>query len=350
MLYYFFNENTIKYIYFPLFISFFFSFIISNYFIFILNKYKFYQNNRIFIPRRHLLKKNIPTMGGIIILIPFLLLSIIFIDFNNKSILFLFLFFIFNFIIGFIDDYIKCFVFNSNGLSIINKYLLQSFLIIIYIIYLFNIKNNFLYNYFFFIFNFFINIKYFYLLLWYFLLIGCINSVNFTDGLDGLVVFPLILNFLFLLIVSFFYFKYYLFTNLYISNIIFYKNLILINSIMIGSLLSFLIFNFHPAKIFLGDTGSLSIGSLLGSIYILLNKEWYLLLVGFIFLIESITVILQILWFKFFRKRLFYMTPIHHHYEICGYSENKIVLFFWFISLFFFILSLLIFLINYVYL
>lgn len=295
------------------------------------------------MPKSHYLKKNIPTMGGIIIVLFFLFFYIIFFNIFNKSILFIFLYFMLNSIIGFLDDYIKCFVSNSNGLSIFKKYLLQSFITIIYIYILYNINifNFKKYKFYFFL----INIKYIYFFIWYILLMGCINSVNITDGLDGLVVFPLILNFLFLLIISIYKYKFYLFDSFNFFYLNYYKDFILINSIFIGCLLSFLFFNFYPAKIFLGDIGSLSIGSLIGSIYIFLNKEFYLILVGFVFLFEIISVIIQILWFNFFKKRFFKIAPIHHHYEICGYSELNIVLFFWSVSLFFFFLSLLIFII-----
>ncbi len=325
----------------PFFLSLILSFFFIKYFIFVFNKYKFFQNLRIIIPNNHILKKNIPTMGGLIILLCFFLIFFLFFyKIFNFDIFILFLFFILNALIGLLDDYIKCFILNSNGLSIFYKYILQSLISFLYIYYLYNYSFLNLNNYFI-IFNYKFYINYIYFILWYLILVGTSNSVNFTDGLDGLVSFPLILNFIFLLIICFneyFYIINYILINY--NYLIFIKYLIISISIILGILFSFLYYNFYPARIFLGDVGSLSLGFILSSIFILLKKEFFLLLSGFVFLIEIISVIIQILSFNFFGKRVFLMAPLHHHYEILNYKEKNIVFVFWFISFLSFLISL----------
>ncbi len=333
------------------FLSFFFSYFFGKYFLFFLNKNKIYHNVRDLNLKNNFNKSNIPIMGGLIIIFSFLLTSFIFVNWIDINIFILILFFIFNVFIGFLDDFLKVYKKNSDGLSIFYKYLLQSLISILFIFFLLNFKINYSNDL---IFNFFkkiINIKYYYFFLWYFLLVCGINAVNFTDGLDGLVLFPLILVILFLILVSICSSNFYLSFLLNIKYIYYAKDLILINSILFGSLLSFLLLNFSPAKIFLGDVGSLSLGSLISMMFILLNKELYFILVGYLFFIEFLSVLFQIIFFKLFKIRIFMMSPIHHHYELLGYSEITIVIYFWVISFFSFFLSCLVFLgLNNVYL
>ncbi len=325
----------------PFFLSLISSFFLIKYFIYFLNKNNFFQKSRFIIPSNHILKKNIPTMGGLIILLCFFLIFFLFFyRIYNFDIFILFLFFIFNSLIGFLDDYMKCFILNSNGLSIFNKFILQSFTSFFYIYYLY--KYSFLnLNIFLNILNYKFNMKYFYFFLWYFILVGTSNSINITDGLDGLVIFPLILNFIFLLIICFneyFFIIDYILINY--NYLIFIKYLIISISIILGILFAFLYYNFYPAKIFLGDIGSLSLGFILPAIFILLRKEFFLLLSGFIFIVEIVSVIIQIFSFNFFNKRVFLMAPLHHHYELLNYEEKNIVFMFWFISFISFLISL----------
>ncbi len=321
--------------------SFFLSFLIIKYFLYFFKKYKILQMVRKNNLNKFFKKKYIPTMGGISFFLVFLLSTFIWVNFLDIHILILILFFVLNFCIGFLDDFLKIYFKNCDGLTILQKFFLQnlSILIFIYLIVLnnlyFDISDIFyIKNYYY---------RYLYYFLWYFLLICSINAVNFTDGLDGLVIFPLILVFLFLFIVSLFSSNVYIANILNIRYIYYAKDFALMCIIILGSCLSFFYFNFYPAKIFLGDTGSLSIGSLLSAMFILLHKEFYLILVGFIFVIEFISVILQIFYFKFFKKRFFLMAPIHHHYELNNFTEIKIVSFFWIISLISFFLSILFF-------
>ncbi len=330
-----------------LFFSFFISLYFSNYYLAFCKRYKIYQPIRKDINLDHCRKNNTPTMGGIIIIISIFLTSLLFLDWSNYYVILLFYVLFSNFLIGSLDDFLKVFFENSCGLSILNKYILQSFFsfIFIYLYYGNNIFLNIIKLPFF---NKYINLGYLNFLLQYFVLVGSSNSVNITDGLDGLVIFPLILVSLFLFIIS------YISSNIYLSKIfnftyLFYsEDLVILSVILLGSLLGFFWFNFYPAKIFMGDIGSLSLGSLIGAMFILLHKEFYLLIVGFIFVIEILSVMLQVFYFKFYKKRIFLMSPLHHHYELKGFNELEVVSFFWIISLISFFLSLL-FLIGLIY-
>ena len=158
-----------------------------------------------------------------------------------------------------------------------------------------------------------------YYLLLVFIIVGTSNAVNLTDGLDGLVAGNLLIAFLGLLLFSF-----------YESN---YQLLTFIVAIL-GALFGFLWFNINPARIFMGDTGSLSLGALLAGISIILHKELPLVILGIVFVAEALSVIFQVSFFKLTGgKRLFKMSPLHHHFELCGWTENKIVVRFWMIGI-----------------
>ncbi len=324
--------------FFLLIFSFLFSLFFGKYFLFFLKNMNVYQNNRLCNHKDNFNKNYTPTMGGIIILFPFITIIFFFLFFMSFFSKILFCFFLLNMFIGLLDDYIKCFIKNSNGLSILEKYFLQTivnFLFVYFLLFKMNLNVNYLY---------YINNKIFYLFFLYFIIVFSSNAINITDGLDGLVIFPLILNCILLLIMSIISSSPILSFVFGIKYINYSKDLIIINIVLLGSLFSFFIFNFYPAKVFLGDVGSLSIGFLIISMFILLYKEFYFFLSGFIFFLEIISVIIQVIYFKIFKKRFFYIAPIHHHYEIKGYSEIEIVLFFWILSLICFIFSLLFFL------
>ncbi len=319
-----------------LFFSLFLSFFSIHYLIFFFNKNKIFQVVRKNNSNKFFKKKYVPSMGGISIFLVFFFLMFFFVNIFDIHIFLLILFFILNFLIGFLDDFLKIYLKNCNGLSILQKFFLQNISIFIFIYFIivnnlyFDIHENYYY-------------RYLYYILWYFLLMFGINAVNFTDGLDGLVILPIILVFLFLFIVSLFSSNIYMSNFLGIKYIYYAKDLSIISILMFCSCLFFFAFNFYPAKIFLGDTGSLSIGSLLSAMFILLHKEFYFITVGFLFVIEFLSVVLQVLYFKLFKKRIFLMSPIHHHYELSNYSEIRIVVYFWIISLISLFFSILLF-------
>jgi phospho-N-acetylmuramoyl-pentapeptide-transferase len=173
--------------------------------------------------------------------------------------------------------------------------------------------------------NMILNLKLFYVFfISIFFFLGVINGVNMTDGLDGMVTFPLILNFLFLFIVSV------------------VKNEIHISYIcicMIGILLGFLYFNINKARIFMSDCGAIFLGGFLGTLYVLLKVEFFLPIVGIVFVVNVITSFIQVTSIKYFKKKIFLMAPLHHHFELLGVKETTIVFYVWWWSLLFFFIG-----------
>lgn len=311
-----------------LFFSFFISLSIGYYIIEQLNNFRFFQSIRSNGPLSHFLKQGTPTMGGVIMLVSVIASVIIWGDLFNVYIWYVLYIFVTYGVLGFIDDFLKIKRKNSLGLSILNKYLWQSFIALLLIIVIFRFKSHEIYMPF--------NI--WNVLLAYFTIVGTSNSVNLSDGLDGLAIIPIALVTIGLAIVagitSNLNFSHYF----HISYIFYVKELIIVCAAIVGTSLGFLWFNAYPAQIFMGDIGSLSFGGAVGVIAVLLQQEFLLFIMGGVFVIESLSVILQVGCFKIFRRRIFKMAPIHHHFELKGCSESKIVVRFWIIS---FILMLL---------
>ena len=290
-------------------------------------------------PETHFYKKGTPTLGGLLILCSIIVSSILwtsnFSNFNYILILTLILFGI----IGFIDDLQKLKL--GKGISSKAKFLCQ--LLATVIIFLTIKYNGFDLNKFSipFLKNVSIELGYFYFVLILLIVIGSTNATNLTDGLDGLVAMPLIFVFL-----TFAIFAYVLgninFSDYLLVNYIFGSGeIVIFCTSAIGALLGFLWFNSSPATIFMGDTGSQSLGASLAVTSILLKQEIVLAVAGGLFVIETVSVMLQVTYFKFSKgKRLFLMAPIHHHYEKKGLSEQKIVIRFWILSFLFCLLAL----------
>ena len=290
-------------------------------------------------PKTHLHKKGTPALGGLLILFSIILNSIIWTSnysiFNYILILTLILFGL----IGFIDDFYK--IKKGNGISSKTKFFGQ--LLATIIVYLTIKYNGFDLNKFNipFLKDSSIEIGYLYFILILFIIIGSTNATNLTDGLDGLVSMPLIFVFLtfaiFAYILGNINFSEYLLVN-YIKGS---GEIVIFCTSAIGALLGFLWFNSSPASIFMGDTGSQSLGASLAVTSILLKQEIVLAVAGGLFVIETISVMLQVSYFKYSKgKRLFLMAPLHHHYEKKGLSEQKIVIRFWILSFLFCLLAL----------
>ena len=290
-------------------------------------------------PKTHFLKKGTPTLGGVLILFSIIISSIIwtsnFSKFNYILILTLILFGI----IGLIDDYKKVKI--GKGITTKAKFIGQ---LIATVIIFFTIKyygfelNKFNIP---FLKDTYLELGYFYFVLILFIIIGATNATNLTDGLDGLVSMPLIFVFLTFAIFSYILgninFSDYLLVN-YIKGS---GEIVIFSTSAIGALLGFLWFNSSPASIFMGDTGSQSLGASLAVTSILLKQEIVLAVAGGLFVIEAISVMLQVSYFKITKgKRLFLMAPLHHHYEKKGLSEQKIVIRFWILSFLFCLLAL----------
>ena len=303
---------------------------------------KFFSNQKITGPIRedgpdqHLIKKiGTPTMGGIMILIGILSGTLLWSDLSNYYVWFLILVVTSFGLLGAIDDYIKIKKRNSSGLSSKSKFFLQIILAIIAINYLNNVVgHDHLKNlYFPFFKNLILNLGIFFVPFCIFIIVGSSNAVNLTDGLDGLATVPVIL------VASCFAFICYVVGNTVFANYLqipYIENVgevaIFCGSIM-GSCLGFLWYNAPPAKIFMGDTGSLSLGSSLGAVSIISKHEIVLAIVGGLFVLETASVVIQVISFKLTGKRIFRMAPIHHHFEKKGWPESTIVIRFWIISI-----------------
>ncbi|BGI51223.1 MAG: phospho-N-acetylmuramoyl-pentapeptide-transferase [Arsenophonus endosymbiont of Ceratovacuna japonica] len=293
-------------------------------------------------PKSHFNKQGTPTMGGLLILFSITISIILWAKLNNPYIWLVLVILLGYGVIGFIDDYRKVICKNSKGLIASWKYFWQSILALSVIFILYSIGKDTVVTQL--IIPFFKNIKpqlgLFYILITYFVIVGTSNAVNLTDGLDGLAIIPIIfisVGFsLIAFIMSNFNFAHY-FNVPYIN---YTDELIIICTSIIGAGLGFLWFNTYPAQIFMGDVGSLSLGGTLGVISVLLRQELLLLIIGGIFVIETISVIFQVGSFKLRGQRILRMAPIHHHYELKGCPEPRIIVRFWIISLIFLLIGL----------
>ena len=287
-------------------------------------------------PLDHIIKKSgTPTMGGLIILIGMVSSTLLWADLNNIFIWTL-VFVALGFgLIGFVDDLLKIKLKNSRGLNSKLKFLSQLVVSLISISILIKFSNHeYLYNlYFPFFKNLILNMGLFFIPFGLFVIIGSSNAVNLTDGLDGLATVPVMLVALSFTLICYVVgntiFSEYLKLQ-YIPNV---GELSIFCGSIVGSCLGFLWYNAPPAKIFMGDTGSLSLGGSLAAVAIITKHEIVLAIIGGLFVLETISVILQVISFKLTGKRIFKMAPIHHHFEKKGWAESTIVIRFWIIAI-----------------
>lgn len=286
-------------------------------------------------PKSHLSKAGTPTMGGVLILLAVLISTLLWGDLRQPG-LWLALFVTMSYgAIGWVDDYRKLVLKNSKGLPGKWKMFWQSVVAIIAIIYLsFNpnlpLQQELTIP---FLKSTFVHMGYLFPLLAYCVIVGSSNAVNLTDGLDGLAILPISMVAgalgIFAYAASNVVYAHYL-SIPYVPNI---GELTIFCSAIVGAGLGFLWYNAYPAQIFMGDVGSLSLGGALGVIAVLVRQELVLLIMGGLFVIETISVILQVTYFKYTHgKRLFRMAPLHHHFELKGWSEPKIIVRFWIIT------------------
>ena len=286
-------------------------------------------------PKWHIIEKSgTPTMGGVIILLGVIVSSLLWVDLSNRYIWVVgFVAFFFG-LIGFYDDYLKVFNSSSNGLGSIHKIILQTFISIISIYFLTEHVADFDQAVFLpFLKDFSINLGIFFIIFSTLVIVGSSNSVNLTDGLDGLAIMPVMIA------IGSFGLIAYLTGNILFSE---YLNiqympgsgeLAIVCGAVIGAGIGFLWYNAPPAMIFMGDTGSLSLGSIIGIIAVITKHEFVLLIIGGLFVLEATSVIVQVISFRLTGKRIFKMAPLHHHFEQKGWSEPTIVIRFWIISL-----------------
>ena len=282
----------------------------------ILKKFRIGQKISIFVGDSHRKKEGTPTMGGLIFIVP-TILAILFLLVTNKvtytsNIGIVLLVFLGYAAIGFLDDFLSIRRGNNEGLTAYQKLFMQV-LIAIGFFYIY-MKNGGQTSFVVGTLGIDIELGWLYGLLILFVLVGASNAVNLTDGLDGLAGG--------LSAIAFIAFS-------LISLMVGFEDIGVFSLILVGSLIGFLIYNTHPAKIFMGDTGSLSLGAVMGAIAILTHRELTLLVVAGIFVIETLTVIIQTIWVQVFHRKLFLMTPLHHHFEKLGWIETDIVKLFW---------------------
>ena len=287
-------------------------------------------------PEEHIVKKiGTPTMGGVIILIGLLVSVLCWGDLTNINILFCIYIAVSFGVLGAFDDYKKIKHSNSSGVSSKFKIISQIILAIIGVCFFVNyVGNQNITNlYFPFFKNLIINLGWFFIPFAVFVLIGSSNAVNLTDGLDGLATVPVIL------VAGCFAFISYVTGNIVFSDYLQIPyiegtgEISIFCGAIIGSCLGFLWFNAPPAKIFMGDTGSLSLGGSLGAVGIITKHEIVLAITGGLFVLEAVSVMVQVISFKLTGKRIFRMAPIHHHFEKKGWPESTVVIRFWIISI-----------------
>ena len=300
------NEVTMK-ICFALLCAFLTAALIGPFAIPVLTRLKFGQEIREIGPSWHKKKSGTPTMGGLIFIISACIWAVVFA--KSKEVYLLVGISLSFGLIGFIDDFIKVVMKRNLGLTEIQKLVLQIIASVIFIIIgmrlsLFDtsiiipfVKTP-------------VNIRWFYIPLALFVIVGGTNSVNLTDGLDGLAASVTVIVCLFFALVS--YKTSQVGTSVFMSA-------------LAGGCIGFLLYNAYPAKVFMGDTGSLFLGGAISGAALLLKMPIVLIIAGGVYVIETLSVIIQVTYYKKTKKRIFKMSPIHHHFEMCGWSERKIV-------------------------
>lgn len=293
------------------------------------------QQVRSYGPESHLAKQGTPTMGGVMILTIIILASLLWSNLNNQYV-WVCLYVLTGFgVVGWLDDYRKLVLKDSAGLAARWKYLLQSFFGITAVVYLYYYGHSSLttqlvipftseYNW---------SLGWWVIPLGYFVIVGSSNAVNLTDGLDGLAIMPTVLIGSALGLFA------------YVSgNVVFSEYLLIPNvpgagemavfcAAIAGAGLGFLWFNTYPAQVFMGDIGALALGAVLGVVALVTRQELVFFIMSGVFVMETVSVILQVASFKLIGKRIFKMAPIHHHFELKGWAEPKVIVRFWIISI-----------------
>ncbi len=297
---------------FAIMIGFLFSVVLGLILLPLLRKLKVGQRISSYVGYSHRQKEGTPTMGGLIFIIPTVLITIgllitdkIPYSDNIAIVLVVFLGFA---IIGFLDDFLSLKKHNNEGLTTYQKLLGQ--VIISTIFFYIYMKNGGQTSFVVGTLGIDIELTWLYGLFILFILIGASNAVNLTDGLDGLAGSLSAVAFIAFALISF---------------VVGFEDIGIFCLVLVGSLIGFLVYNTHPAKVFMGDTGSLALGGVMGAVAILTHRELTLLVVAGVFVIETLSVILQVFWLRFFHKKLFLMTPLHHHFEKLGWQETDIV-------------------------
>ena len=285
-------------------------------------------------PAHHKVKTGTPTMGGIIIVSAVILSTLFWCNPSNYLIwIVIFILFSFSFI-GFLDDFLKIKRKRNLGLRAREKILAQLLIVCVFYLILFKIFNFPTNLNFPFFKKLIVDIGGFYLIFSMLVILGSSNAMNLTDGLDGLAIVPFIVVAGVYSILSYVAGHIKFANYLYLPYIPQAGELAIFCAILVGAGLGFLWYNAYPAEIFMGDVGSLALGASLGAIAIMIKQEFLLIIAGGLFVLEAISVILQVGYFKITKgKRIFRMAPLHHHFELKGWPENKVVVRFWIVSI-----------------
>lgn len=293
----------------PIVISFGISAVAGPLFIPFLKKWKVGQTVRDDGPKTHLKKSGTPTMGGLIIILGIAITSSLYTQEYKRIIPVLFMTLGFG-LIGFLDDYIKVVLRRSMGLRPYQKMLMQLIVTSMFAYYMVEMSGISMSMRIPFLEGYYLDFGKWNIPVLFVVVLGTVNGTNFTDGLDGLV------SSVTLMTTTFFA----------VAAIVLQAGIYPIAGAVAGALLGFLLFNVHPASVFMGDTGSLALGGFLAASAYVLQMPLFLPIVGFIYVIEVLSVIIQVIYFKISGgKRIFRMAPLHHHFELCGFSETKIV-------------------------
>ena len=313
-------------IFFTILMGFLITVLLSPIFIPFLRRLKFGQSIREEGPKSHQKKSGTPTMGGVMILFSIIITTFVmtgkFSEPTVKTWLLLIVTFGFG-LLGFLDDFIKVVMKRNLGLTSKQKLLGQ--IIVSVIFYLLYEQSGFSTDIRLPFGDYTLNLGWFFILFIIFWLVGFSNAVNLTDGLDGLVSGTAAIAFGAYAVLAWNQSQF---------------EIAIFSVTVVGAVLGFLVFNAHPAKVFMGDTGSLALGGAIAAVAILTKLEILLIIIGGVFVIETLSVILQVISFKTTGKRIFRMSPLHHHYELSGWSEWRVVVTFWSVGLLFAVLGI----------
>lgn len=285
-------------------------------------------------PETHLIKAGTPTMGGALILVSIVVSTLLWSDLSNHYVWVVLLVTGSFGVVGWVDDYRKVFEQNPKGLPARWKYFWQSIIGLIAAVYLYcqapsAAETQFIVPFFK---NIALDMGIFYVVFSYFIVVGFSNAVNLTDGLDGLAILPTVMVGGALGVIAYLAGNTEFSTYLNIPYIAGAGELVIFCGALAGAGLGFLWFNTYPAQIFMGDVGALSLGAALGIVAVIVRHEIVLVIMGGIFVLETLSVIIQVISFKLTGRRVFRMAPIHHHFELKGWPEPRVIVRFWIIT------------------
>jgi phospho-N-acetylmuramoyl-pentapeptide-transferase len=299
-----------------------------------LNRYQIGQNVRNDGPESHLAKAGTPTMGGALILVAVCVATLLWADLGNRYVWVVLLVTLLFGIIGWVDDYKKLVLKNSAGLTPRTKMLWQSVIALgvagfLYLTAMAPAETTLIVPFFK---DVAVSLGWFYVVLTYFVIVGSSNAVNLTDGLDGLAILPTVLIAGALGVFAYATGNVKFAVYLGIPYIRDAAEVVVFCGALVGAGLGFLWFNAYPAMVFMGDVGALALGAALGMVAVLVRQELVFLVMSGVFVMETVSVILQVASFKLTGRRIFHMAPLHHHFELKGWPEPRVIVRFWIIT------------------